>query len=129
MSPIPDSATVMVTSSVPEHLNVLNQGEHAWGTFNIYGFGIFSFSVRGFGTPRAPILISTEDQREVLVSTHFGSNPDLIEQPKSRFILKCFLTAWTAKRGHPSGYLDKPVPFPLPLDLRQEVGSPEVPKE
>ncbi len=119
----------MITSSVPEHLNILVQGEDVSGNLHIHGFGTYSFSVRGFGAPSAPILITAADDAEFVMSTRFGFNPDLLHQAKETFILKCFLTAWTAKRGHPSGYLNKPVPFPLPLDLRQEVGSPEVPKE
>lgn len=129
MTQIPDSTTVRITYSTPEHLNVLVQGEHVSGNFHIDGFGTYSFSVRDFGTPKAPILISTAGDAQFVISTHFGFNPDLLAQATETFVLKCFLTAWTAKRGHPSGYLDRPVPFPLPPELRQEVGSPEVPKE
>jgi hypothetical protein len=125
MLSIPDSTTVMIISSIPEHLNVLVQGEHARGKLHISGFGTFSFDVKNFGTPNAPIVISTEDQREVLMSVHFGLKPEILECASNVFIYRCFLTAWTAKRGHPSGYLDRPVPFPLPPELQQEVGPVE----
>lgn len=120
---IPDNTTVFITRSTPPHINTLIQGDCVVGKFCIENFGVFSFSVECFGTPNAPINISSEDEQDPILSVHFGFDPQLLESPTNQFIYRCFLTAWNAKRGHPSGYLDKPVPFPLPPDLRQEVSG------
>jgi hypothetical protein len=118
---IPDNTTVFITQSTPPHINTLIQGDYVVGKFCIENFGVFSFSVERFGTPSAPIYISSEDGQDPILSVYFGFNPQLLESSTNQFIYRCFLTAWNAKRGHPSGYLDKPVPFPLPPDLKQEV--------
>lgn len=136
MKTTPTNAIAFITSSEPVYLDILVEGQDVFGDFEIQDLDRsenprkYRFEVLSSCLPKATIYIyDLEDltNPELIISTHFGFNPDSFDFPGNRLVLKCFLLAWHAKRGHIPEYVDRPVPYPLPPELKAGGGGSNEP--